>query len=426
MPITALLAIIALLILLFLAGFFAMSETALLTVTLVQARRLAEEQGTRADKLLRLLEDRSRFLTTILLLTLVTNLTATSIASTLAYEYFQSWGSVAATAVMTLIIFIYCEVAPKTYAVQNAERTALRIAGPILGVTKVFHPLVSFLTRIAGFSTRLIGIKTTAPGPYMTEEELLTAVEISEEEGVIKEEEKQLIHHIFEFGDTIVREVMTPRPDMVSLSVTATANEALEIIMREGHSRVPLYNDTIDNVAGILYARDLLGVMAKGQHDFEVKKIMRTAMFVPETKRVAELLREIQREKIHMAIVIDEYGSTAGLVTIEDLLEEIVGEIYDEYDLEEKQLEPLGENAVKVDARVPIDDVNDYFSVKLDYPEVDSVGGLMLELFGRVPKRGETVQAADLTFIVDKVVGNRVGMVTIKRLPNPSGEEGRK
>ncbi len=425
MSVTALMAITALLVLLFLAGFFAMSETALLTVTLVQARRMAEEHGARADTLLRLLEDRSRFLTTILLLTLVTNLTATSIASTLAYEYFRSWGSVVATALMTLVIFIYCEVAPKTYAVQNAEQTALRIAGPILGVTKVFHPLVSFLTRIAGFSTRIVGIKTTTPGPYMTEEELLTAVEISEEEGVIKEEEKQLIHHIFEFGDTIVREVMTPRPDMVSLSVTATANEALEIIMREGHSRVPLYKDTIDNVSGILYARDLLGVMATGQNDFEVKKIMRMAMFVPETKRVAELLREIQREKIHMAIVIDEYGSTAGLVTIEDLLEEIVGEIYDEYDLEEKQLEPLGENAVKVDARVPIDDVNEYFDVKLDFPEVDSVGGLMLELFGRLPKRGETIQTADLTFIVDKVVGNRVGTVTIKRLAKPPGESGR-
>jgi putative hemolysin len=416
LSISTLMGLITLLILLIFAGFFALSETALLTVTLVQARRMAEEKIAKSDRLLRLLEDRGGFLTTILLLTLITNLTATSIASTLAYKYFQSWGSAAATAVMTLIIFIYCEVAPKTYAVQNPERVALRIAPPIYAIKTVFHPLVSFLTKIAGFSTRLIGIKATAPGPYMTEEELMTAVEISEEEGVIKEEEKNLIHHIFEFGDTIVREVMTPRPDMVSMPETETAQGALDVIMREGHSRVPVFHDTIDNIAGILYARDLLSVMSKGQHEIKVKTIMRTAMFVPETKRVAELLRELQREKIHMAIVIDEYGSTAGLITIEDLLEEIVGEIYDEYDLEEKQMEPLGDDSVRVDARVPIDDVNDYFDVELDYPEVDSVGGLMLELFGRVPQRSETVEAAGLSFTIEKVVGNRVGTVRVTRV----------
>jgi putative hemolysin len=203
---------------------------------------------------------------------------------------------------------------------------------------------------------------------------------------------------------------------MVSMPETETAQGALDVIMREGHSRVPVFHDTIDNIAGILYARDLLSVMSKGQHEIKVKTIMRTAMFVPETKRVAELLRELQREKIHMAIVIDEYGSTAGLITIEDLLEEIVGEIYDEYDLEEKQMEPLGDDSVRVDARVPIDDVNDYFDVELDYPEVDSVGGLMLELFGRVPKRGETVEAAGLSFTIEKVVGNRVGTVRVTRV----------
>lgn len=413
MPVTILAGLIALAVLLFMAGFFALSETALLTVSLVQARRMAEEKLPRAGTLLKLLENRGGFLTTVLLLTLITNLTATSIASTIAYRYSQTWGPVAATAIMTLVIFIYCEVAPKTYAVQNAEKVALRVAYPIYLISKLFHPLVSVLTKIAALSTRLIGIKSSAPGPYMTEEELMTAVEISEEEGIIKEEEKKLIHHIFEFGDTIVREVMTPRPDMVSVAETATAGEALEIVMRDGHSRIPVYKDTIDNVTGVLYARDLLTVLSKGKHDTKVKVMARDAIFVPETKRVAELLKEIQREKIHMAIVIDEYGSTAGLVTIEDLLEEIVGEIYDEYDLEEKQIEVLSANEIMVDASLPIDDINEYFDVRLDYPEVDSVGGLLLELFGRVPKRGESVMAADLTFTVEKLTGKRISAARI-------------
>ncbi|MFH1736637.1 MAG: hemolysin family protein [Actinomycetota bacterium] len=407
---------IALLILIFLAGFFSLAEAALITVTPVQARRMAEEKIPRGSTVLKLLEDRSGFLTTILLLTLVSQLSASSIAGTLSYKYFQSWGAAAATAVITLVIFIYCEVAPKTYAVENAERVVLRIAGPVYLLGKVFRPVVHFLTRLATITTRLLGIKTTATGPYMTEEELLTAVEIGEEEGVIEEEEKKMIRHIFEFGDTIVREVMMPRPDMICIKETETMKDALKLIMNEGHSRIPAYKDTIDNITGILYARDLLGRLAKGDEKIQVKQILRPAIFVPETKRVAELLREIQRDKIHLAVVIDEYGTTVGLATMEDLLEEIVGEIYDEYDLEDKQIEPLGEDSIRVEGRFPIDDVNEYFDVKLDYPDVDSIGGLMMELFGRLPERGETLQAAGLDFKVEKVVGRRVVKIFIKRM----------
>jgi len=198
-------AIAALLILLVMAGYFAMAETALLSVTIVQARRMAEEKKPRAETLLKLLENQSRFLTTILLLTLVAQLSASSVAGTISYRYFNSLGAALATAAMTILIFIYCEVAPKTYAVENAERVALRAAPVIWALSLVFRPVVRIMTRIATISTRLLGIKSTEAGPYMTEEELLTAVEISEEEGVIKEEEKKMIHHIFEFGDTIVR-----------------------------------------------------------------------------------------------------------------------------------------------------------------------------------------------------------------------------
>ncbi len=393
----------------------ALAETAILTVTVVQARRMEEEGRRGAVALGKILKKRSDFLTTILLLTLVTNLTATSIASTLAYRSFKSWGAVLATAVMTIIIFIYCEVAPKTYAVRYADKMAVRVAGPVVFLGTVFGPIVHLLARVAILSMRLVGIRVKEPGPYMTEEELMTAVEISEEEGVIKEEEKRLIHHIFEFGDTIVREVMMPRPDMVCLEENVALDKAIDTVVKAGHSRFPVFKDNIDNIVGILYARDLLAMAARKTTGRAVRDLMRPAIFVPETKRVADLLREIQKERVHLAVVIDEYGSTAGLVTMEDLLEEIVGEIYDEYDAAVAEIETLAEGRLRADGRAPVDDVSDYFQVKLDYPEVDSIGGLMLELFGRVPSRGETVEADGLKFLIEKVAGRRVRTVLITR-----------
>lgn len=404
--------------LLFSAFFLALSETAILTVTIVQARRMEDEGRRGAATLNRILKRRSDYLTTILLLTLVTNLTATSIASTLAYRSFQSWGAVLATAAMTVIIFIYCEVAPKTYAVRYADKMAVKVAGPVAFLGTVFGPIVHVLARVATLSMRLVGVHVTEPGPYMTEEELMTAVEISEEEGVIKEEEKRLIHHIFEFGDTIVREVMMPRPDMVCINEIVQFDDALGTAVKEGHSRFPVYRETIDNIVGILYARDLLAMVKTKKKDVTVKDLMRPAIFVPETKRVADLLREIQKERVHLAVVIDEYGSTAGLVTMEDLLEEIVGEIYDEYDAATEEIENIGEGRLRVDGRAPVDDVSEYFGVDLDYPEVDSIGGLMLELFGRVPARGDTTESDGLIFNIEKVAGKRVIKVMISRANN--------
>lgn len=407
--------LVALFLMLVAAFYMALAEAAILAVTRAQARRMEGEGRRGAATLTKILKKRSDYLTTILLFTLITNLTATSIASTLAYRSFKSWGAVLATAIMTLVIFVYCEVAPKTYGVRYADSTAVRVAGPIYFMGNVLGPAVHLLAHIATLSMRLFGVHVSEPGPYMTEEELLAAVEISEEEGVIKEEEKRLIHRIFEFGDTIVREVMMPRPDMSCIQESVPLTEALNFVVREGHSRVPVYKDTIDNIVGIFYARDLLAMLSRKSNEQSVKDLMRPAIFVPETKRVADLLREIQKERVHLAVVIDEYGSTAGLVTMEDLLEEIVGEIYDEYDSATSEIETLGEGRLRVDGRAPVDDVDDYFRAKLDYPEVDSMGGLMLELFGRVPTRGDEIESNGLTFKIEKVTGKRVRTVLISR-----------
>lgn len=416
MDASTIIGLIILFILLLTRIYLSLAESSILSVTVVQGRRMAEDNLKGAKTLVKVLEGRSNYLTTVLLLTLVNDLAASSIASTLAYRYFKSWGVAAATAILTLIIFVYCEVAPKTYAVRYADKTALRFAGPVTLTARIFWPVVNLLSHIAILSMRLIGVKVDEPGPYMSEEELMAAVRISEEEGVIEEEEKKLIHHIFEFGDTIVREVMVPRPDMICVSDSASTKEALEYVLKEGHSRLPVYKENIDNIVGILYARDLLALLAKGGKPVKVKALMRPAVFVPETKRVAGLLREIQKGRVHLAIVIDEYGSTAGLVTMEDLLEEIFGEIYDEYDAATEEIETVGEGRLRVDGRAPVDDVSEYFDIKLDYPEVDSIGGLMLELFGRVPERGESMEAEGLLFKIDKVTGKRVIKVMISRV----------
>lgn len=409
--------LISLIILLVLAGYFSMAETALLAVNPLRVRRMVDDKIPGAETLSHLLENQSKFLATILLLTLITQLTAASIASTIAFKLFRSIGAAIATGLITFLLFVYGEVAPKTYAVQNAESVALRVAYPISLLTRWISPLIRVLTSIAEVSTRILGLKRKAKGPIITEEELITAVSVGEEEGVIEAEEKKMIHHIFEFGDTIVREVMTPQPDMVVLSDQATFDEALSLTLKEGHSRIPMYKDNVDNIIGILYARDLLEYLGKKEPKPPLKEMLRLALFVPETKRVSELLRELQRKKIHMAIVVDEYGSTAGLATIEDLLEEIVGEIYDEYDLEEKMFEPISEDKVRVDARVGIDEVNERLGVDLSNTDIDTIGGLIFELTGRVPKEGEEVRFKNLSFKVEKVTGRRISKVLITKLP---------
>jgi CBS domain containing-hemolysin-like protein len=252
-------------------------------------------------------------------------------------------------------------------------------------------------------------------GPFVTEHEIKAMAEMASEEEAIEEGEKDLIHSIFEFGDTLVREVMVPRPDMISADVTSSLQNVLDLMLRHGYSRIPLYNESVDDIVGVIYAKDVLRHMHAGKQDSPLDKLMREPYFVPETKKVAELLREMQQRRVHIAIVLDEYGSTAGLVTIEDLLEELVGEIADEYDREEPQMEPLENGTFRVNGRLPIDDVNELLDVELPHEEWDTVGGLMYGLLGAVPTQGEKVDYDNLTFTAEKVQGRRISKVLIAR-----------
>jgi CBS domain containing-hemolysin-like protein len=413
---------IAILLLLMLAAFMALAETSISRVNKVKAHHLAEQKRSGSERLLRIVNDPAPFLNIVLLLTLISHITGTALATGWAIDVFGAGGEAVASAVMTFAIFVFAEVAPKTFSVQNTERAALFVARPIYMLGRVLKPLGRLLILIANVLISPFPGKTLPRGPFVTEEEIRHMVDVAEEEEAIEEDERELIHSIFEFGDTLVREVMVPRPDMVTARADASLEEVLEVVLKAGYSRIPIYEGDIDNITGVLYAKDLLKRMHEAKDERRPSSLARAPLFVPEQKKVSELLREMQEQRVHMAIVIDEYGGTAGLVTIEDLIEEIVGEIVDEYDQEEPLVEPVDENTIRVDAKLPIDDVNDLLDVDLPHEEWDTVGGLVFGLTGRVPITGESVRYDSLEFLTERVTGRRIQKVVIKKLPKPDTE----
>jgi putative hemolysin len=267
------------------------------------------------------------------------------------------------------------------------------------------------------FANVLMPGKGLPQGPYITEQELRASAEVASEEGVIEEGEKELIHSIFEFGDTIVREVMVPRPDVIAVEDIATLRDVQALVLEHGYSRIPVFHEDLDDVVGVVFAKDVLKALYQGEDDMPLTDICRPARFVPESKKVADLLREMQQEKFHQAIVTDEYGSITGIVTLEDLLEELVGEITDEYDTEVPDVVKVSEGVYRVSGKTSIDDVNELLDTELPDEEWDTVGGLVLELFGKIPEPGEEMEFQGLRFKAEEVKGRRVATVLITREP---------
>jgi CBS domain containing-hemolysin-like protein len=322
---------------------------------------------------------------------------------------------------MTLILFVFAEVSPKTFTVQHTDRVALRVAPFIVALAAAVGPLAAGLIKLSNVLLPGAGLPQ---GPFVTEQEIRAMAEVASEDKSIEEGEADLIHSIFEFGDTLVREVMVPRPDMVSAPVGSTLRDVMDLILRRGFSRIPVFGETIDQIEGVVYAKDLLRHLHAGKDTVPIDKIMREPYFVPDSKKVSDLLREMQQRRVHIAIVLDEYGSTAGLVTIEDLLEEIVGEIADEYDREEPEIETVDPDTFRVAGRMSIDDLNELLEADLPHDEWDTVGGLMYGLLGAVPTQGETVTFENLTFTAEKVQGRRIAKVLIVRAPREQTENG--
>jgi CBS domain containing-hemolysin-like protein len=404
--------ILGILILLVIAGVLAAAEVAVTRMGRVRVMTMVEEERPHAETLLKIVEDPARHLNVVLLLILVCHTTGTTLAADLALRHHLPLAELISTVVMTTLIFVLAEVSPKTFAVQHTDRVSLRLARLIHGLGKapLLYPLARALIGIANVILPGRGLKQ---GPFVTEEELRQMADVAAEEASIREEEKEMIHSIFEFGDTLVREVMVPRPDMVAIDVHTKLGDVLTTMLKQGFSRMPVFEDTIDNIVGLVYAKDVMRRLHDGKTNVPLRKIVREAYFVPESKRISELFREMQQRKTHMAIVVDEFGDVAGLVTIEDLLEEIVGEIADEYDKEEPLVEPLGDNTMRVSGKLSIDELSELLDTELPNTEWDTVGGLMAGLLGKIPSVGDEVTFQGLTFRAEKVQGRRIAKVLV-------------
>jgi len=399
------------------------AEVSITRTNRVRAYRFQEEERRGAGSLVKVAENPAPYLNVVLLLVLLATIGGTTIATSLAVRVFHGAGEIVATLAMTLILFVFAEVTPKTFAIQQTDRVALFLAPLIVGLGRLFGPLAGGLVKVANL---IMPGKGLPQGPFITEHELRALAEVASDEDQIEEGEKELIHSIFEFGDTIVREVMVPRPDIIAIEADKTLRDVQALVLQHGYSRIPVFREDLDDVAGIVYAKDVLKALHQGKQDMPLSEIVREVHFVPESKKVADLLREMQREKFHIALVTDEYGSVVGLVTLEDLLEELVGEITDEYDTEEPELEQVADDVFRVDGKISIDEVNEVLDVELPDEEWDTVGGLMLGLMGSIPQEGEHVAYQNLRFTAEKVNGRRISKVLITREEAPEeAAEGR-
>ena len=410
--------LVSIIVLVFLSAFFSSSETALVTANRIRMKNLAENGDKRAAKVLKVTSDNGKMLSAILIGNNIVNISASSIATILATHLFQDAGPGIATGVLTFVILICGEVSPKTMATIKADSLALRFAGIIDVLMFVLTPVIFVINKLASGVLWLFRVNPADAETAMTEEEIRTIVDESQESGEIEDEEREMIHNVFDFGDSLAKEVMVPRIDMSFVQVDATYDELIELFRQDKYTRLPVYEDTTDNVIGIINMKDLL--LVDNREDFSIRDILRETYFTYEHKNTSDLLVEMRQNSISLAIVLDEYGVTAGLVTLEDLLEEIVGEIRDEYDTDEvDDITQLSEREFIVLGATNLDDVSDELGVEFSSEDYDTIGGFCLELLDHLPEKNEIVFTKDGVLLkIDEVDKNRIERIYIK-LPDP-------
>jgi putative hemolysin len=405
----------ALVALVLLAAFFAASEAALISISRLRARSIAEHEVKGADRVLEMVEDKNRFLTSILVGNTIVLLASDSLATYVAINLHLPAAAVFSTVVMTIVMLLFGEIIPKTIATADNERWAIILGGPIRAAAVVLTPIARAFQFVTELLLKPLGIKH-GQHIYITEEDIRTVINVGAEQRVIEEEEREMIHSIIEFGDTIVREVMKPRPEVVAVSIDDSPRRVLDVVIAEGYSKLPVYQESKDDIVGVIHDRELLVALANGTiAHTSVRALMRPAVHVPESKKISELLREMQRDKFSLAIVVDEYGGTAGLVTMEDLLEEIVGEIRDEHDIDEQEaIHVVSPTEAVVEAGTNIDDVNAKLGTEIPSEDFETIGGYTVGLFGRLPAEGEEIDADEHTRLrVDRTRGRRILLVRI-------------
>lgn len=406
--------------LIFLSAIFSSAETAFLSTNKIRLRNLQEDGEKKADLVLNMLENQNKLISALLVGNNIVNIGSSALATKMATDAFGSAGVGIATGVMTLLVLVFGEVVPKNLAAAHAETWAMFIAPFIRLVSFVLTPVVYLLTKLSDFVVRFT--KKDEDDPTITEDEFKILVNVGQEEGVFDESETEMINSIFEFDGTLVKAIMVPRIDIIAVDVDDNINEALRLIVDGGHSRIPAYEDSIDNIVGILYAKDIFEHLDADFNTMKVKELIRSAYYIPETKKVSDLLNELRLKKVHMAIILDEYGGTNGLVTIEDLIEEIIGDIQDEYDVEEDLIVMHSDNQLVADARAPIGDVEEAFDVELseellEDSEADTIGGLAFENLGGIPEVGDEVTVDRFLIRIVEVSGRRIAKVEVVLLP---------
>ena len=405
--------IVLLIILLIGSGFFSASETALMSLSKIKMRHM-EEDGVKGAKLVStLIEDSNRLLTSILIGNNIVNIAATSITTSLFTAMLGAQGVAIATGLMTVLVLIFGEITPKTISANNPEKASLVVAKPIKFFVTILTPIVWIFNIITKVIFKLFGVDDKGVKPFITEEELKAMVNVSHEEGLLEMEEREIINNVFEFGDMQAKEAMVQRLDIVAIDMEDSYEEIIDLFKTEKLSRMPVYEETIDDIIGILNIKDIIFLSDEEIENFDIKKYMREAFFTYEFKKITQLLEEMKKDKSQMAIVVDEYGGTAGLITIEDLVEVIVGDIEDEYDEEEDEIQVISPNEFLVDGSTKISDVNEILNIELESEEFDSIGGYIIGYIRHIPEENEIIEMDNIKFNIESVDKNRIKKIRI-------------
>lgn len=406
-----------LILLILLSGFFSASETALMSLSKIRLKHMVESDIKNAKTIEKMLNTPNNMLGAILLGNNAVNIGASSVATALAISMFGNSGIGFSTLVMTILILIFGEITPKSLAMQYTEKFALFVAPVINFLAALFSPLVHVLTKITNLFIRLLGGTPDDKKPFITQEELRTIVDVSSQEGILENEEKEMIYNIFEFGDLRVRDVMIQRMDVLAISKEALYDEVLEVFNEKKFSRLPVYDDTIDNIVGIIYAKDLFFNNISGidiSSEFKIEDYMREPLVTFEFIKISDFFKQMQGHRSHIAIVLDEYGGVAGLVTMEDIVESIFGEINDEFDESyESDVEVIKEDEYVVNGNIKLDELNDLIGTSFESEEFESLGGFIIGVLGRLPKNAEVVHYYNYKFIIEQVSKNRITKVRI-------------
>lgn len=409
---TVVIRLVLVVVCLVLSAFFSSSETALTTVNLIRIRNLADNGDKAAAWVLKARRDQSKMLGAILIGNNVVNLSASSMLTVLVTDVFGSQAVGAATGVLTLLVLLFGEITPKTIATLEAEKNALRFARVICLLMTILTPVIFVVNLLSGGVLRLLGVDPNKPTDSITEDELRTIVEVGHEKGVIESEEKEMINNVFDLGDSVARDIMVPRIDMSFVDVEASYEELMEIFRRDHYTRLPVYEDNTDNVIGIINMKDL--ILLEDRAAFSVRDYLRQPLFTFESKKLSELMIEMRKTSNNIVIVLDEYGATAGLITLEDILEEIVGDIRDEFDAdEEDELKEISKGEYLADGSMNLDDINDRLGLELASEDFDSLGGFMIDRLEHLPAEGEEVDTEEVRLVVEKVNKNRIDKVHI-------------